>query len=202
MQSIDPSTLTEKEKYKFLIGSVIPRPIAFITTLAEDGTLNAAPFSYFNIVSAEPARLSVAINRKKGQTKDTAAHILSKKEFVIHIVDSTNVEKVNLTAEALPRNQSEVEKVGLAAIPSVKISVPALLEAKVRFECVLEHHLPLEGETGEIGTDLIIGKVVHFHIQDDLYENGRIDRVKLDAVGRLAGNDYTHVNNQFTLKRP
>ncbi|WP_413377696.1 flavin reductase family protein [Alkalihalobacillus sp. 1P02AB] len=202
MLSIDPNSLSEREKYKFLIGSIIPRPIAFVTTEAGDGTLNAAPFSYFNVVSSDPPRISISVGRKAGERKDTAEHILMKKQFVVHIVDSDNVEKVNLTAEGLPRNQSEVKKFGLTPIKSDKISVPGIAEAKVRFECELETYLPLNKSNGEPGVDFFIGKIVQFHIDENIYEKGRVSQELLKAVGRLAGNDYMEVDNSFTLKRP
>src|SRR3954465_11376457 len=98
MLSIDPASLSERENYKFLIGSIIPRPIAFITSVSKDGTLNGAPFSYFNIVSSNPPMISVAIQRNGGKQKDTARNILDSEEFVVHIVDQENVEKINETA--------------------------------------------------------------------------------------------------------
>ena len=133
--SIDPVEMTERENYKFLIGSVIPRPIAFVTTISKDGILNGAPFSYFNIVSSNPPMLSLAIQRSEGKYKDTARNILQSKEFVIHIVDEQNVEKINKTAASLPPEQSEIELAGLTPVESVKISVPGIKEAKIRMEC-------------------------------------------------------------------
>jgi flavin reductase (DIM6/NTAB) family NADH-FMN oxidoreductase RutF len=89
--SIDPASLSERDNYKFLIGSIIPRPIAFVTTLSKDGILNGAPFSYFNIVSSNPPMISLSIQRREGQQKDTARNIIDSKDFVIHIVDEQNV---------------------------------------------------------------------------------------------------------------
>ena len=100
MLSIDPSTISERENYKFLIGSIIPRPIAFVTSMSQEGILNGAPFSYFNIVSSNPPMISLAIQRSGGKQKDTARNILESKEFVVHIVDEQNVEKINKTAAA------------------------------------------------------------------------------------------------------
>ena len=137
--------MTERENYKFLIGSVIPRPIAFVTTISKDGILNGAPFSYFNIVSSNPPMISLAIQRSEGKHKDTARNILQSKEFVIHIVDEQNVEKINKTAASLPPEQSEIELAGLTPVESVKISVPGVKEAKIRMECALEHSLELGG---------------------------------------------------------
>lgn len=201
MLSIDPATLSERENYKFLIGSIIPRPIAFVTSLSEDGVLNGAPFSYFNIVSSNPPLISLSIQRSGGRQKDTARNIINKKEFVIHIVDEDNVQKINETAASLPPDQSEIELAELTPVESVKTSVPGVKEAKVRMECVLEHSLEIGGVNSP-GCDLIIGRVVQFHIEDDIYENGRIDQRGLAAVSRLAGASYAKIGETFEIERP
>ncbi|MES9773577.1 flavin reductase family protein [Priestia megaterium] len=201
MLSIDPSNNTERENYKFLIGSIIPRPIAFVTTLSKGGTLNGAPFSYFNIVSSNPPMISLAIQRKEGKQKDTTRNIRDLKEFVVHIVDEENVEKINTTAANLPPDQSEIELAKLNSINSEKVSVPGIQEAKIRMECTLEHVIAL-GDDESPGSDLIIGKVVQFHIKDALYENGRIDHEGLGAVSRLAGHNYAKIGEVFSIERP
>ncbi len=199
--SIDPSSMSERDNYKFLIGSIIPRPIAFVTTISKDGVLNGAPFSYFNIVSSNPPMISLSIQRSEGRQKDTARNIIESKEFVIHIVDEQNVEKINKTAANLPPDQSEIELANLTPVDSVKISVPGVKEAKVRMECSLEHSLELGG-LDTPGCDFIIGKVVQFHIENDIYENGRIDPWGLAAVSRLAGNHYAKIGEIFEIERP
>ena len=201
MLVIDPSANSERENYKLLIGSIVPRPIAFVTTLSEGGILNGAPFSYFNIVSANPPMISLSIQRSAGKQKDTARNIIKTKEFVVHIVDEQNVEKVNITAANLPTSQSEVQLAGLTPVESVNISVPGVKEAKVRMECVLEHSLELGGsETA--GCDFIIGRVVQFHIDSEIHDNGRIDPRGLAAVSRLAGSSYAKIGDIFELERP
>ncbi|MEK4650603.1 MULTISPECIES: flavin reductase family protein [unclassified Niallia] len=202
MHSIDPKTISERENYKFLIGSIIPRPIAFVTSLSEEGVLNGAPFSYFNIVSSNPPMISLSIQRSNGKPKDTARNILNKKEFVIHIVDEQNVDKINQTAASLASSESEIELAGLTPIDSSAISVPGIKEAKIRMECVLEHSLELGGTEALPGCDFLIGRVVHYHIEPTLYENGRIDPRGLAAVSRLAGNDYAKIGDMFTKVRP
>jgi len=201
MRSIDPTSISERENYKFLIGSIIPRPIAFVTTLSEEGVLNGAPFSYFNIVSSNPPMISLSIQRTEGRQKDTARNIASLKEFVVHIVDEQNVEKINKTAASLPPNQSEIELAGLTSIESVKVSVPGVKEAKVRLECLLEQSLELGGVNSP-GCDFIIGRVVQYHIEDDIYAKGRIDPRGLAAVSRLAGANYAKIGDLFEIERP
>jgi flavin reductase (DIM6/NTAB) family NADH-FMN oxidoreductase RutF len=199
--SIDPASLSERENYKFLIGSIIPRPIAFVTTLSKDGIINGAPFSYFNIVSSNPPMISLSIQRREGKKKDTARNIIESKEFVVHIVDEQNVEKINQTAASLPPHQSEIELAQLTPVDSVKVSVPGVKEAKIRMECSLEHSLELGGVDSP-GCDFFIGRIVQLHIESDIYENGRIDSKGLAAVSRLAGNNYAKVGEIFEIERP
>jgi flavin reductase (DIM6/NTAB) family NADH-FMN oxidoreductase RutF len=199
--SIDPSENSVRENYKFLIGSIIPRPIAFVTTKSKGGTINGAPFSYFNIVSADPPLISLSVQRSLGKQKDTARNIMEVKEFVVHIVDQHNVEKVNQTAASLPPDQSEIEFADLTIVESKKISVPGVQEAQIRFECSLDQIIVL-GEKDTPSCDLIIGQIVQFHIDEKIYENGRIDPIGLAAVSRLAGNDYAKIGEIFTIERP
>lgn len=201
MLSIDPASISERDNYKFLIGSIIPRPIAFVTTKSKEGVINGAPFSYFNIVSSNPPMISLSIQRASGKRKDTARNIIESKEFVVHIVDEQNVKKINKTAASLPPNQSEIDLASLTTVESVKIAVPGVKEAKIRMECLLEHSLELGG-LDTPGCDLIIGKIVQFHIESDIYENGRIDPKGLAAVSRLAGNYYAKIGEIFEIERP
>ncbi|MEH7225148.1 flavin reductase family protein [Bacillus sp. JJ1566] len=201
MISIDPSKSSERDNYKLLIGSIIPRPIAFVTSKSKTGTLNGAPFSYFNIVSSNPPLISLSIQRKEGIMKDTARNIIEGKEFVVHIVDENNVEKINQTAANLPPDESEIELAGLTPVESTQIKVPGIKEAKIRMECVLEQAIELGGQEMP-GCDLLIGKVVQFHVEEELYSVGRIDREKLGAVSRLAGNYYAKIGEVFEIERP
>ncbi|MFT4415919.1 flavin reductase family protein [Fredinandcohnia humi] len=201
MLSIDPAKITERDNYKMLIGSIVPRPIAFVTSVAEDGTLNGAPFSYFNIVSSNPPMISLSIQRKNGLKKDTAKNILRQKEFVVHIVDESNVKKVNETAANLPSSESEITHAGLTSVESTTIRVQGVEEAKIRMECKLEHSLELGG-SGSPSCDLLIGKVLQYHVADELYHNGRVDHEKLRAVSRLAGNFYATIGEAFEIERP
>ncbi|MDN7228201.1 flavin reductase family protein [Planococcus liqunii] len=200
MTAIDPKQNTERENYKLLIGSIIPRPIAFVTTQSEAGIVNGAPFSYFNIVSSNPPMVSLAIQRPEGELKDTARNIYGNGEFVVHIVDRENVAKINETAASLPPSESEVESANLTLIPSAAISVPGINESKVRMECRLVQAIPLGGDGP--GSDLFIGEVICFHVNEAIYENGRIDPRGLDAVSRLAGANYAAIGEIFSIERP
>ncbi|MFJ7669205.1 flavin reductase family protein [Lysinibacillus sp. NPDC097195] len=201
MISIDPKNNTERENYKLLTGSIIPRPIAFVTTKSEHGVVNGAPFSYFNIVSSNPPMLSLAIQRSAGSLKDTARHIQYQGQFVVHIVDEDNVSQVNETAASLAATESEVEKVGFTVIDSNRINVPGIMEAKVRMECRLIQTIPLKNGEEQTG-DLFIGEVVQFHLDEAVYQEGRIDSSALKAVSRLAGSSYATIGDIFEIARP
>lgn len=200
MRVLDPTCLTERENYKMLIGGIIPRPIAFVTSLSPTGVVNGAPFSYFSIVSAAPPRLSLAVQRDRGRAKDTARNIKALGEFVVHVVDSDNVAQVNRTAAPLPPDRSEIAA-GLSLVPSSGISVPGICEAKIRMECRLERAVELAG-AGSPACDLLIGRVVRYHVRADIYARGKIDPLRLAAVGRLAGADYATIGRIFALQRP
>lgn len=200
MISIDPAHNKERDNYKLLVGSIVPRPIAFVTTQSEAGIVNGAPFSYFNIVSSNPPMVSLSIQRPTGELKDTARNIYGNGEFVVHIVDRDNVEKINETAASLPPSESEVEMAGLTQVPSLTVAVPGVRESKIRMECRLVESVAL-GSEGP-GSDLFIGQIVQFHIAEAIYENGRIDPRGLDAVSRLAGTNYAAIGDIFSLDRP
>ncbi|MEK5478469.1 flavin reductase family protein [Paenibacillus sp. FSL R5-0407] len=202
MLSIDPNLQSERDNYKLLTGSIIPRPVAFVTTLSGTGVLNAAPFSYFNIVTADPPMISVSVQRKQGLPKDTARNAMELGAFVVHISDESNIEQINETAAALPPDESEIALAGLTPVPSESIPVPGVAEAKVRMECVLERAIQLGGTAEQPAADLLIGRVVRFHIAESVYEGGRITAAELKAISRLAGNDYAALGPVFSIRRP
>ncbi|OPH53423.1 hypothetical protein BC351_06050 [Paenibacillus ferrarius] len=202
MLAIDPSSQSERENYKLLIGSIIPRPIAFVTSLSAEGVLNAAPYSYFTIVTANPPMVAISVQRKQGVRKDTSRNAIDTGAFVVHISDETYIEQINQAAAALPPEESEVALAGLTPVESVKIAVPGIAEASIRMECLLEQAIPLGGTDGTPAADLLIGRVVHFHIAESLYENGHIDAQALKPVSRLAGNSYAKLGEQFAIDRP
>lgn len=202
MLIIDPASQTERENYKLMTGIIIPRPIAFVTTLSKNGVINAAPFSYFNIVTADPPMVSVSIQRRNGIAKDTSRNAKDIGSFVIHVTDEENVGLANQTAADLLPDESEVELAKLTVVSSQKIKVPGIKEAKIRMECELDATIPLGGSKTNPSCDLIIGRVVCFHIENRLYENGRIDARLLQPVGRLAGKNYGKIGEIFSLERP
>lgn len=201
MKSIDPKQQQERDNYKLMTGAIIPRPVAFVTTQSKEGVVNAAPFSYFNIVSANPPLISVSVQRKDGELKDTSRNILQSEQFVVHLTNEQNVSNVNETAAGLAYNESEIDKTSFTLTASEVIDVPAVNEAPFRMECTLEKHVTLDAYNS---FDLFIGKVERFHIAEESYseDNGHIDEASLRAVSRLAGNHYATLGDVFTLERP
>lgn len=202
MISLNPATISERDNYKLLVGSIIPRPIALVTTLSNENIVNIAPFSYFNIVSSNPPLLSVSVQRKAGKKKDTARNAIEKGEFVIHVTDENIVAGANETAAELPPEESELDRTNFTLTDSEQIAVPGIKEAKIRFECKLEQAIPLGGSDLELGCDLLIGRVICYHIDETLYHEGRIDAIGLNPVARLAGTNYSKLGEQFSIERP
>ncbi len=200
MAEIDTRTINRQDKYKLLIGGVVPRPIAWVTSLGEGGVVNAAPFSYFNVACIDPMMVSVAVSRRPdGSMKDTARNVRATGEFVVNMVDVHNVEAVNQSSADYPPQVSEAAALGLTLLPSAAVRVPRLGESRVHFECRL-HQIVELGDP--VASDLIIGEVVHVHVADELYYNGKIDIVKLAPVSRLAGLTYATVGERFDRPRP
>jgi flavin reductase (DIM6/NTAB) family NADH-FMN oxidoreductase RutF len=202
MVSIDPTSQSERENYKLLIGSIIPRPIAFVTTLSSKGVLNAAPYSYFNIVAANPPMVSISVQRRNGEMKDTSRNAIEAGAFVVHISDESYIHPINQSAANLAPDESEVTLTGLTSVASEKIAVHGIAEAKIRMECILEHAIALGGTTDSPAADLLIGRVVCFHLDDTIYKNGHIDPQALQPVSRLAGSFYAKLGEMFELERP
>ncbi|QRG66075.1 flavin reductase family protein [Brevibacillus choshinensis] len=192
--------LERQEKYKLLIGGIIPRPIAWVTSMGGDGLLNAAPFSYFNVASIEPMLISVAVMRKPGGiSKDTARNIRETGEFVVNMVDVHNVDVMNQTSADYPPDVSEVTALGLALQPSSTVKVPRLAVSRIHFECKLHQIVELGSP---VTSDLIIGEVLHVHVDDALYHQGRIDAEAFAPVSRLAGHSYATLGDIFDRPRP
>lgn len=194
--------LSKKQQYKFVSGSVIPRPIAWVTSLSKDGSVvNAAPFSFFSAASNELPLLTVAILRKDGAIKDTARNIIDQKEAVIHIVDQSVVEEMNQTSAPLSPDESEIDQTGLTLVDSVTVKVPSIVEAKIRFEGVLHQYVPIKNENEEIVTDFFFIRVTDFFFDEKVFDQEKeyILNDQLNPVARLAGNQYATLNEEFTI---
>lgn len=197
--------LASQQQYKFLSGSVVPRPIAWITTLANDGkTVNIAPFSFFSVASNVLPLLSVAIMRKNGKSKDTAQNLLDHGEGVVHIVDLSTGEAMNETAAPLPPYQSELERTDLTLTQSRSVAVPAIQEAKIRFEVTVHQHIPVKDDDENVTTDLFLLRVEDFYFDETVFDEAKqyILPDVLQPLARLSGNSYATIGELFQMIRP
>jgi flavin reductase (DIM6/NTAB) family NADH-FMN oxidoreductase RutF len=186
--------------YPILASLVVPRPIALVTTIREDGKVNAAPFSFFNVLGAHPPIVAFAPgDRDDGTPKDTALNVRATHEFVVNLVDEAIAEKMNLCAASLPYGESELAHAGLTAAPSSVVKPPRIAEAPVSLECV-------EWGTLQIGDNrVVIGLVKRIQLRDELFdaEKMRIHSEKLALIGRMASPHwYCRTRDRFEMIRP
>lgn len=193
---IDTDSLSPQECYRLISGIVVPRPIAWITTQSPEGVVNLAPFSCFTFVSNSPLMVGINIGRKAGREKDTARNIRALDQFVVNIADWTMVEDVHASAVEYEAHESEVENLGLTALPSVTVTPPRLEKAPISLECKL-HSVTGYGNTG---AEFFVGRVTRIHVSDRLYEDGRIDTRALQPVCRIAGANYATLGEIRQLK--
>ncbi|WP_288596655.1 flavin reductase family protein [uncultured Lactococcus sp.] len=195
MKSYRAKELDEQLIYKLLSGSVVPRPIAWLTTQNEEGLVNVAPFSFFNVASANPPLLSVAFTGEK----DSYLNLRTTKEAVVHLINSDNVVLMNQTAAKLAANESEAEKFALDLEPSQIVNVPSLVKSRVRFETQLYQDISL-GREGH----LVLLEVVSLSFTDEVIDTEKfyIDIEALGPIARLAGNDYAKLGESFKIERP
>ncbi len=199
--TIDPRQQSVKDNYKLMIGSILPRPIAFVSTISKDGKLNLAPFSFFTGITSKPMTVAFAPGRKKGGLKkDTLVNIEQTGEFVVNVVTEEIVSAMNETATDFPPEINEFEQAGFTPQPSDKVLPPRVKESPVNMECKLMEIIHI-GPEEPGGGSLVIGEVICFHVADDLINDGRIDTGLLKPVGRLAGVEYTTLGTRFALER-
>lgn len=193
---IDAANLSDDASYKLLTGSVVPRPIAWVSSGIAPGKINLAPFSTFTFVSSSPPMLGFNCGRRKGDQKDTSRNINEFKEYVINIADESLLDALHSSSENFNSDVSEVEILGLTTVPSLKIRTPRLKEAPISMECTLTHVLNF----GTSGSEFFVGEVLAFHIRDDLYRDGKIDTRLLGPVCRLGGPNYAMLGEIVTLR--
>lgn len=201
--TIDPAHNSQQDNYKLLIGSVVPRPIAFVSTQAAEGTLNLAPFSFFTGVCSNPPTILFCpmVRGSDGQKKDTLINIEATGEFVVNVVSEDIVRPMNQTAAEYSREVDEFRESGLTPAPSLIVKPPRVLESPVSMECKLQQVVYV-GDGGVGSGSVVLGTVVQFHVRADLYDKGRIDTLGLQPVARLAGAAYCPVREIFELERP
>lgn len=199
---LDPRTLSPAQAYAWMTSLITPRPIAWVSTVDASGRSNLAPFSFFNgVTSSPPTLLFVPVNLRDGAKKDTILNLEIVPECVVHIVPRTLAEKMNACAARLPRGESEFTAFDIPATPSLHVRPPRVADAPAAFECRVRQIVPV-GE-GPLAAHVVIADILWVHIQDDVLDPaGVIDPAKLDAVGRLGGEDYATTRDRFQLARP
>lgn len=192
----DFARLSPRDRYKLLIGTVVPRPIAWVTTIGPAGRPNAAPYSFFNCLSADPAIVALGIEfRPDGAPKDTGRNIRESGCFTVNIVSDALVAAMNVCAVPFPPEVDELEKAGLALLPGTAVASPRIATAPAALECRLHSFLEI-GNSREI----VLGEVVHAHLRADAVdERLHVDPAVLDAVGRMGGHGYARTRDRFDL---
>jgi flavin reductase (DIM6/NTAB) family NADH-FMN oxidoreductase RutF len=196
---VDPALTPQRDVYKLLIGSIVPRPIAFVSTISADGRRNLAPFSFFNAICGDPPIIGFSTSFREPR-KDTYLNVQATGEFVLNVVSEEIGSKMNLTAGEYPFGADEFEISGLTAAPSEVVRPPRVKESPVNMECKLVQIIDVS--TRPNGGSLIMGEVVRFHVDDAIVENFRIDPDKLRAIGRMGGNEYSRTRDRFEMVRP
>jgi len=197
---IKVSEIDRKQIYKLMTSTIVPRPIAWISTVSKDGIYNLAPFSYFAGVSSSPPLLMVSIGSKEtGDKKDTWKNIEETGEFVVNIVTKELLDKMNISSIAFDAEIDEFEKAGLTPEKSTVVKVPRVKESPINIECKKFEIINI----GKMG--IVFGEIVNFHIKDELInEKGYVDTTKIDIAGRLGGANYCIISADITfeIKRP
>ena len=193
---LDPGTVPPGDFYRFMISVVVPRPIAFVSTVSPEGQLNVAPFSYFNAITNQPPLLGLSINRRKGSPKDTLRNIEQTGEFVVNTVDESLGARMVQTSGDWPEDVDEFALTGLTPVASDLIKPPRVGESPVSMECRLHRVI-------ELGSAFfVVGEIVRAHVKDDVLADGRVDIGKLRPLGRLGGDGYSVVRDVIHLPRP
>lgn len=203
MLRFDPGKDSAADLYKLMIGMVVPRPIAFVSSIDERGTRNLAPFSYFMACSADPPVVCFVSAYRSGPlpAKDTLTNILATKEFVVNIVSEEFAEKMNLTSADVAPEIDEFALSGLTPLASELVKPPRVAESHAQMECRLRQTLPIPNAAGAANT-IIFGDVLCFHVDEAVIDGYKIDPEKLRAIGRMGGPTYTRTRDRFDMVRP
>lgn len=196
---IDPATLERRQRYRLLTSTVTPRPIAWISTRGKDGSLNLAPFSFFQALCGTPPLIMLSIGQRQGRPKDTLRNIQETGEFVINIVTEALAEKMNLSSGEYTANVDEFALTGLTPAPSEVVCAPRVAESPINLECKLTQFVPLEGSDYSI----VVGEILRWHVADGLLApDGLVDTARLRPLGRLGRDEYVKFGGVFEMLRP
>jgi len=193
---LDPQSVPTPDLYRFLISAIVPRPIAFVSTTSAGGHVNLAPFSYFNAVSSRPPLVSISINDRADDPKDTLRNIRETREFVVNVVTESILDAMVRTAGEWPADVSEFGPSGLTPAPSERVRPPYVAESPLQLECVLHREIALGNSF------LVVGEVVLARVRDEMLTDGRVDPAKLAPVGRLGGELYAPLGPVLKRSRP
>lgn len=198
---LDPAQMKSADVYALMISIIQPRPIAWVSTQGQDGSLNLAPFSFFTGITAKPMSLCYApVNDRDGRKKDTLLNVEQTGQFVVNIATEETAEKMNQTSADYPYGVSEFEKAGLTPAPSLKVKPPRVKESPVNLECELIQVVTIS--EGPLGGHVVIGRVIYMHINDRIWKNNAVSHADLKAIGRLEGAWYTRIADTFQMPRP
>ncbi len=198
---INPGNLSVRDSHELFMSAVVPRPIALVSTVGENGVFNLAPFSCVTIVGLRPARICLYIGlRRGGHKKDTLRNIEFSEDFVVNVVNETLAEAMNQASYDYPSDVDEFKEVGLTPVKSDIVKAPKVAESPVNMECKLLQVLDI----GKVptGGHLIIGEIILVHVKDELWTIDQIDISKLNPVGRLGGDLYCRIKDIFEMKKP
>ena len=200
--NIDFAGLPPRTAYAWMGSLIMPRPIAWVSTVSPDGAANLAPFSFFTGVTSNPPTLMfVPVNDREGRPKHTLRNIEQVPEFVVNVVPRRLAEAMSACAATIPYGESEFVAFGVGAVPSTRVRAPRVAGSPAAFECTL-HQIVRVGE-GPMAGNVVIGRIVALHVEDEVLDaDGLPDPGKLDLVGRLGGDGYTTTRDRFDLERP
>lgn len=199
--SVDASGLDTATAYRLVCGIVVPRPVAWITTVDRDGRVNAAPFSSYNYVAHSPPMVAVNIGSREGDLKDSARNIRDTGWFCVNVATESLMETMHLSGADYPSDVSEPEALGIALLPGTRTPVPRIAASPIHMECRLDQAITL----GRGLNTLYIGEVLVFHLSEDVYDGRQVDSVKLRPIARLGGPYYAGLGEIFhrpALQRP
>jgi flavin reductase (DIM6/NTAB) family NADH-FMN oxidoreductase RutF len=198
---ISPESGSSQDIYKILIGTVLPRPIAWVSTVDTSGNINLAPFSFFTVASVNPPILCFSpLLQENSIEKDTLVNIKQTSEFVVNIVSYSLAQAMNRTSGPYPSDVNEFDVAGVTPKQSTFVEPPCVADSLVNFECKLQQIIPFGSEPR--AGNLVLGQVCNIHIHPDIVSNGEVDNEALDAIGRLGGNMYTTIRDCFEMERP
>jgi len=200
---IDPATLEARSRHLLMTGLVVPRPIAWVSTVDQGGAANLAPYSFFALVSSAPPTVIVSVGNRAGREKDTLVNARATGELVINVVSRAVVEAMNASSVESAPDHDEFAFAGVTPSPSRLVRPPRVAEARAHLEARVTQIVPVENDDGAVANHVIFARVVHVHVDDALFTPPhRVDARGLDAVARLAGLGYAGMGDLFDLPRP